>query len=102
MGRFLSRRFGSVTHLFSFGFFVRSHSRFFVPTRALFMAARAGAVKVGRRTNLSECSGHARPHLDGSEHDGTLAAIGMDDQRGACLSGADHRATTLYSVSVRT
>ena len=52
-------------------------SRFFVPTRALFMAARAGAVKVGRRTNLSECSGHARPHLDGSEHDGTLGAVGM-------------------------
>jgi hypothetical protein len=43
-------------------------------------------------------SGHARLHLDDSEHDGTPVAIGMDDQRGACPSGADHRATTLYSV----
>jgi hypothetical protein len=52
MGRFLSRRFGNGTHLVSFvGFFVRSHSRFFVPIRALFTAACAGAVKVGRRAN---------------------------------------------------
>jgi hypothetical protein len=29
---------------------------FFVPTRALLAAARAEAVKVGRRTNLSACS----------------------------------------------
>jgi hypothetical protein len=51
-------------------------ARFFVPTRALLTAARAGAVKVGRRTNLSACSALARPYLDGSEHDGTLDAIG--------------------------
>jgi len=43
----------------------------------LLTAARAGAVKVGRRTNLSACSAPARPHLDGSEHDGMLGAIGM-------------------------
>ena len=104
MGRFLSRRFGSVTHLFSFvGFFVRSHSRFFVPTRALFMAARAGAVKVGRRTNLSACSGHARPHLDGSEHDGTLVAIGMDDQRGSLPIGrGSSRHNLVFGRSART
>jgi hypothetical protein len=47
-------------------------ARFFVPTRALLTAARAGAVKVGRRTNLSACAALARPYLDGSEHDGTL------------------------------
>jgi PAS domain S-box-containing protein len=51
-------------------------ARFFVPTRALLTAARAGAVKVGRRTNLSACSALARPYLDGSEHDGTLDAMG--------------------------
>jgi hypothetical protein len=36
-------------------------ARFFVPTRALLAAAHAGAVKVGRRTNLSACSALARP-----------------------------------------
>jgi hypothetical protein len=76
MGPSLSRDFAGATHLFSFiGFFVRSHSRFFVPTRSFAQAARAGAVKVGRRTNLSACSALARPYLDGSEHDGTLDAI---------------------------
>src|SRR5258708_29322471 len=40
MGCSLSRGFGSATHLFSFiGFFVRSHSRFFVPTRGLLPTA---------------------------------------------------------------
>src|SRR5258706_7595181 len=38
---------------------------------------RAGAVKVGRRTNLSTPSALARPYLDSSEHGGTLDAIGM-------------------------
>jgi hypothetical protein len=93
MGRFLSRRFASVTHLFSLVRFLCSISQ-----PLLRSDPRAGAAKVGHRTNLSACSDHARPHLDGSEHDGTLAAIGMDDQRGACPSGADHRAATLYSV----
>jgi hypothetical protein len=31
-------------------------ARFFVPTRALLTSARAGAVKVGRCTNLAACS----------------------------------------------
>src|ERR1700730_15749536 len=34
-------------------FFVRSESRSFVPTRASPMSSRAGAVQVGRRTNLT-------------------------------------------------
>ena len=38
---------------------------------------RAGAVKVGRRTNLSTPSALARPYLDSSEHGGTLDAVGM-------------------------
>jgi hypothetical protein len=58
-------------------FFVRSESRSFVPTRASPMSSRAGAVKVGRRTNLAACSALARPYLDSSEHDGTLRAVGM-------------------------
>ena len=52
-------------------------TRFFAPTRNIAKPARAGAVKVGRRTNLSACSALARPYLDGSEHDGTLDAIGV-------------------------
>jgi hypothetical protein len=52
-------------------------ARFFVPTRTLLTPARGGAVKVGRRTNLPACSAFARPHLDSSEHDGTLGAVGM-------------------------
>jgi len=58
-------------------FFVRSESRFFVPTRTSFVLARAEAVKVGRRTNLTTGSAVARPHLDSFEHDGSLGAIGM-------------------------
>src|ERR1700730_8557190 len=55
MGLFLSRSFGTPAHLLSFiSFFVRSESRSFVPTRASPMSSRAGAVKVGRRTNLVE------------------------------------------------
>ena len=79
MGLLLSRSFGRAAHSFpSFVcFLVRSESRFFVPTRALLTPARAGAVKVGRRTNLAACSAVARPHLDGFEHDGRLGAIGM-------------------------
>ena len=65
-------------HLLSFiSFFVRSESRFFVPTRASPRSSRAEAVKVGRRTNLVACSALARPYLDSFEHDGTLGAVGM-------------------------
>jgi hypothetical protein len=58
-------------------------ARFFIPTRSSARPSRAGAVKVGRRTGLSTFATLARPYLDGFEHDGTLAAIGDDDQRGA-------------------
>jgi len=64
--------------IFSFvSFFVRSESRFFVPTRTSLALARAEAVKVGRRTNFTTGSAVARPHLDSFEHDGTLGAVGM-------------------------
>jgi len=74
-GRFNRRQ---VDASFSFvSFFVRFASRFFVPTRTSLALARAEAVKVGRRTNLTTGSAVARPHLDSFEHDGTLGAIGM-------------------------
>ena len=39
--------------------------------------ARAGAVKVGRHSGSATSINVSRPHLDGSEHGGTLAVIGM-------------------------
>jgi hypothetical protein len=72
--------------IFSFvSFFVRSEIRFFVPTRTSFALARAEAVKVGRRTNLTTGSAVARPHRDSFEHDGTLWCDRDDDRRGARL-----------------
>jgi hypothetical protein len=66
------------------------------------MPARAGAVKVGRRTNLRACSAVARPHLDSSEHDGTLGAIGMTIRGEPAFGARINRATTLYPVGART
>jgi hypothetical protein len=40
------------------------------------MAARAGAVKVGRRADLKAGTDVDRPHLDGDEHDATLEPAG--------------------------
>ena len=77
-------------------------ARFFVPTPPRSRRRAQEAVKVGRRTNLAACSAVARPHLDSSEHDGTLGAIGDDDQRGARLRARINRATTLYTVGPRT
>jgi len=95
--------FGSVTHLFSFiGFFVRSQCGFFVPTRALLTAARAGAVKVGRRTNLSACSTLARPYLDGFEHDGTLDAIGTTIRGELAIGRGSSRRNLVFGRSIAT
>ena len=69
---------------------------------ALLTPARAGAVKVGRRTNLAAYSSLARPHLDGFEHDGTVWCGRDDDQRGARFRARFDRATTLYPVGPRT
>jgi hypothetical protein len=83
--------------IFSFdGFFVRSESRFFVPTRSSLALARAEAVKVGRRTNLATSFAVARPHLDSFEHDGTLGAIGMTI-RGEPACGRDQSRHNLVS-----
>ena len=60
-------------------------SRFFAPTHSIARPARAGAVKVGRRTDLSKCSALARPHLDSSEHGGTSQADGLGPKLSGCL-----------------
>ena len=79
-------------------FFVRLEAHFFVPTRSVQTLSRAGAVKVGRRSDICSCSGDARPHLDSSEHGSTLVGIGMTMSRGARLWRTNIRAATLYSV----
>src|SRR5258707_3595360 len=54
---------------FLIGFFVRSGIHVSSPRPALLQRpTRAGAVKVGRRTNLSTPSALARPYLDGSNN----------------------------------
>src|SRR6266550_126957 len=99
MGRFLSRGFASAAHLFLLHrFFVRSHSRFFVPTRPLLTAARTGAVRVGRRTNLSACSALARPYLDGSDTTARLTRSGRRSE-GGLPSGSDHHRMPTKSCS---
>jgi hypothetical protein len=76
-GVFFVKRFIQSGDLFLTVSLFDLESRFFAPTRSIAKPPRAGAVKVGRRTNLSACSAPARPYLEGSEHDGTLDAIGM-------------------------
>jgi hypothetical protein len=86
--------------IFSFNpislFDLKAH--FFAPTRIVQMLSRAGAVKVGRRSDISSRSGDARPYLDSSEHGSTLVVVGMTRSRGARLSRTNIRAATLYSV----
>ena len=65
-------------------------------------AARAGAVKVGRRTNLSACSALARPHLDGSEHDGTLDALGTTIRGELAMGGESSRRNLVFGRSIET
>jgi hypothetical protein len=77
MGLFLSRSFGWAAHFFPSSVSLFDLKARLRPDPRVDTSARAGAVKVGRRTNLAACSALARPHLDGFEHDGTLGAIGM-------------------------
>jgi len=65
-------------------------ARFSAPTHMSCEPAPAGAVKVGRRADLASCSSVARPHLESSENDGTLAVVVMTVSRGArCCSVED-------------
>jgi hypothetical protein len=77
-------------------------ARFFVPTRSSLAAARAGAVKVGRRTNLSACSALARPCLDGLEHDGTLDAIGTTIRGELAIGRGSSRRNLVFGRSMGT
>ena len=79
-----SRLFCNVHHPRLYGlsivkrFFVRPGNPVSSPRPAVLQSrARAGAVKVGRHTNLSTNFELARPYLDSSEHGGTLDAIGI-------------------------
>ena len=62
---------------------VRLKARFSAPTHMSREPARAGAVKVGRHSGSATSINVSRPHLDGSEHDGPLAVVGMTMSRGA-------------------
>ena len=73
-------------------------ARFFAPTHTCRTPARAGAVKIGRRSGFSSRSSGTRPHLYGAEHDCMLMVVGMRFE-GSPLSGHERaRAATLYSV----
>ena len=56
---------------------------FSAPTHMSREPTRAGAVKVGRHCGSATSINVSRPHLDSSEHDGTLAVVGMTMSRGA-------------------
>jgi hypothetical protein len=84
------------------GFFVRLESRFFIPTRSIAKPARAGAVKVGRRTNLSTRSALARPYLDSSEHGGTLDAVGMTIRGEPAFGRKSSRHNLVFGRSIET
>ena len=58
-------------------------ARFSAPTHMSREPTRAGAVKVGRHCGIAMSINVSRPYLDGSEHDGTLAVVGMTMSRGA-------------------
>ena len=51
---------------------------FFRPNHVTKRLARAGAVKIGRRSDRATNSGASRPHLDGTEHDGMLFGLGRN------------------------
>ena len=79
MGLSLSRAQSSLFRSLSFfvPFFGLTRAASILPSRPQsFRPSRAGAVKVGRRANLTPRSILARPHLDGGEHGGNLPAIG--------------------------
>ena len=68
-------------------------ARFFAPTRSFLWSSRTGAVRAGRLFG-----GHRRLGLDGSEHVGTLGAVGMTIKGEPAFRARINRATTLYSV----
>src|SRR5271166_5723217 len=79
-------------------FFVRLGIPFLRPDPHVLRPTRTGAVKVGRRSALAARSVVSRPRLDRPEHGGTRWLWSGRRSEGSLPSGADHRATTLYSV----
>ena len=75
-----------------------SKAHFSAPTRIAQALSRAGAVKVGRRSDFSSCTCAARPYLESPEHGSTLLVVGMTKSGGARLWRTNNRAATLYSV----
>lgn len=73
-------------------------ARFSAPAQISRAPARAGAVKIGRRSVSASFSAAARPYLYGVEHAGMLVGVGMMFE-GSPLSGTRRaRTATLYSV----
>src|SRR6516162_5914263 len=72
-------------------------SRFFAPTHTCWRPARAGAVKVGRRSGLAARSVVCRPRLDSPEHGGTLVVVGMTRPRGVRCRGTRNSRRNLVS-----
>src|SRR6516162_3446525 len=72
-------------------------SRFFAPTHTFWRPARAGAVKVGRRSGLAARSVVCRPRLDSPEYGGTLVVVGMTRPRGARCRGTRNSRRNLVS-----
>ena len=89
--------FHSILHFLHSSFFVRLGIPFLRPDPTR-VEARTGAVKVGRRSALAARSVVSRPRLDRPEHGGTRWLWSGRRSEGSLPSGADHRATTLYSV----
>ena len=58
---------------------------FFRPNHVSERLARAGAVKIGRRSDRATNSGASRPHLDGTEHDGKLVGLGENAPPSVCV-----------------
>src|SRR5207249_7201495 len=81
--RFLSQTSaGKQTKLFhhalliSLSSFVRARGRFFRPARTSSKASRAGAVKAGRRADLTSRTAIARPRLECAEHGARIKRVG--------------------------
>src|ERR1700688_5038473 len=91
--------FYTTLHFLHSSFFVRLGIPFLRPRPThVLRPTRTGPVKVGRRSALAARSVVSRPRLDRPEHGGHAGCSRDDDQRGSFAIGADHRATTLYSV----
>ena len=97
MGLCLSRSFGTPAHLdLSSVSLFDLEARFFAPTRTSLTPARAEAVKVGRRTDLTACPAVASHTLTASSTTARLVRSGWRSE-GSSLSGADQSRHNLVS-----